>query len=69
MIDRPTPMRCQATALLTVDTKQVLMDIVGAHASQQTLVLVGGLLKFASMSHETQAAWIEMAKQEFLKGT
>ena len=68
MSDRPTPMRCQATALMTVNTREVLMAIVDAHKTQQTLVLVAGLLNFAQLPLSEQATWIEVAEQIFLKG-
>lgn len=64
MIDQPTAMRCQATALMTLPEKLALEALAEKHKTGLTMVLRAGFRCFDSLPHDVQAEWIELVKQE-----
>ena len=57
------PMRIQATALMTMDEKTVLVEQSEDHKTTQSTILRAGLLAFTSLPRLEQALWITMAEQ------
>ena len=58
-------MRHQATALMTADTKTILVDLAAVHKISQGTILTAGLLLLCGHSHDVQRMWIEAAKKVF----
>ena len=65
--DKPTPMRCQATALMTLGERQMLEELAELHRTDMSVILRSGLHQFKE-NPDSQKAWIEVAKQVFLEG-